>query len=42
MDAKIEATGPVEQRDFYARHYDTTQALAHANEQAIQRNTRIS
>jgi predicted TIM-barrel fold metal-dependent hydrolase len=37
MDAKTEETGPIEQRDFTLEHYDTTQALAHANEQAIQR-----
>ena len=37
MDAKTEETGPVELRDFSLEHYDTTQALAHAAEQAIQR-----
>jgi predicted TIM-barrel fold metal-dependent hydrolase len=37
MDAKTEETGPVELRDFTLEHYDTTQALAHAAEQAIQR-----
>jgi predicted TIM-barrel fold metal-dependent hydrolase len=37
MDAKTEETGPIEQRDFTLEHYDTTQALAHASEQAIQR-----
>jgi uncharacterized protein len=37
MDAKTEETGPVELRDFSLEHYDTTQALAHAAEQAVQR-----
>jgi uncharacterized protein len=37
MDAKTEETGPVELRDFSLEHYDTTQALAHAHEQAVQR-----
>jgi hypothetical protein len=34
---KTEETGPVELRDFSLEHYDTTQALAHAHEQAVQR-----
>jgi len=37
MDARTEDSGPVELRDFSLEHYDTTQALAHAHEQAIQR-----
>jgi uncharacterized protein len=37
MDAKTEETGPVELRDFTLEHYDTTQALTHAAEQAVQR-----
>ena len=37
MDAKTEETGPVELRDFSLEHYDTTQALAHAHEQAVRR-----
>jgi uncharacterized protein len=37
MDAKTEEAGPIELRDFSLEHYDTTQALAHAAEQAVQR-----
>ena len=37
MDAKTDDAGPIEQRDVSLEHYDTTQALAHAAEQAVQR-----
>jgi predicted TIM-barrel fold metal-dependent hydrolase len=37
MDAKTEEAGAVKLRDFSLEHYDTTQALAHAAEQAVQR-----
>jgi hypothetical protein len=37
MDATTEETGPFALRDFSLEHYDTTQALAHAAEQAVRR-----
>src|SRR4029079_2143910 len=37
MDAKTDDVGPIELRDISHEHYDTTQALAHAAEQAVQR-----
>ena len=38
LERPVEVTGPIELRDVSLEHYDTTQALAHAAEQATQRN----